>query len=116
MTSIGFVLDCADPAALTGFWAAALGWRHVGSAGPYAMLAAPDGRKLLLQQVSEPKVAKNRMHLDLHVDDIEAEATRLEGLGARRLADVQQQLESTWIVMADPEGNEFCVCDHAGDC
>jgi predicted enzyme related to lactoylglutathione lyase len=117
MTSIGIVLDCADPEALTSFWAGALGWEHAGSAGPYAMLAAPDGQKLLLlQQVAEPKAGKNRMHLDLHVADIEAEASRLEGLGARRLADVQQELGSTWIVMADPEGNEFCVCDQAGDC
>jgi predicted enzyme related to lactoylglutathione lyase len=116
MTSIGFVLDCADPEALTTFWAAALGWQHVGSAGPYAMLAAPDGQKLLLQQVAEPKVGKNRMHLDLHVPDIDAEAARLEGLGARRLATKQTELESTWIVMADPEGNEFCVCDQTGEC
>jgi predicted enzyme related to lactoylglutathione lyase len=113
---ISIVLDCADPEALTGFWAAALGWQHTGSAGAYAVLAAPDGQKLLLQHVSEPKVGKNRMHLDLHAPDIEAEATRLEGLGARRLSAARRELGSTWIVMADPEGNEFCVCDQAGDC
>jgi predicted enzyme related to lactoylglutathione lyase len=118
MTSIGFVLDCADPDALTGFWAAALGWSHVGDAGSYSMLAAPgpDSQKLLLQRVTEPKTGKNRMHLDLHVPDVEAEARRLESLGARRLADAQTEFESTWIVMADPEGNEFCICDQAGDC
>jgi predicted enzyme related to lactoylglutathione lyase len=116
MISIGFVLDCADPDALTAFWAAALRWEHLGSAGAYSMLAAPDGQKLLLQRVSEPKTGKNRMHLDVHVADVDAEATRLEGLGARRLAEKQTEFESTWIVMADPEGNEFCVCDQAGDC
>ena len=52
----------------------------------------------------------------VHVADIEAEAQRLATLGARRLVDAQTELGSTWIVMADPEGNEFCVCDQRGDC
>src|SRR5262245_22388386 len=107
MPSVGLVLDCADPDALTGFWSAALGWQHLGSEGAYSMLAAPDGQKLLLQRVVEPKAGKNRMHLDLHVADVEAEARRLEDLGARRLAAARQEFGSTWIVMADPEGNEF---------
>jgi len=116
--SIGFVLDCADPDTLTGFWSTALGWNHLGSDGHYSVIAAPGpgGQKLLLQRVPEPKAGKNRMHLDLHVADVEAEADRLESLGATRLADAQEGYGSTWIVMADPEGNEFCVCDMAGDC
>ena len=68
--------------------------------------------KLLLQRVTEPKVAKNRMHLDIETPDIETEATRLEALGATRVQDDQiQEHGTTWILMADPEGNEFCVCD-----
>ena len=112
--TIGLVLDCADPARLAEFWARALGYVNVGAAGSYVMLL-PDGRpgpKLLLQQVPEPKTTKNRMHLDIDALDIEAEATRLETLGATRVqTDPLHEHGTNWILMADPEGNEFCVCD-----
>jgi predicted enzyme related to lactoylglutathione lyase len=112
--TIGLVLDCRDPAALAPFWAAALDYVTVGDAGAYVMLL-PDGRpgpKLLLQRVPETKLGKNRMHLDIDAVDIEAEAARLEALGARRARDDQVHEHGTnWILMADPEGNEFCVCD-----
>ena len=112
--SIGFVLDCADAEALAPFWTAALGYRQAGAGGGYVVLLDADGRRpqLLLQTVAEPKAAKNRMHLDVHVPDVEAEVSRLEALGARRLeGEPRHQFGTTWIVMADPEGNEFCVCD-----
>jgi len=112
--TIGLVLDCQDPATLAAFWAGALDYVSVGEAGAYVMLL-PDGRpgpKLLLQQVPEAKTVKNRMHLDIDATDIEAEATRLEALGAHRLAaDPIHEHDTNWILMADPEGNEFCVCD-----
>lgn len=112
--TIGLVLDCQDPLALAEFWAPALGYVAVGVAGAYVMLY-PDGRagpKLLLQQVPEAKSVKNRMHLDIDAVDIEAEALRLEALGARRVADDPvHEHDTNWILMADPEGNEFCVCD-----
>jgi predicted enzyme related to lactoylglutathione lyase len=112
--TIGLVLDCRDPARLAPFWAAALGYVSLGEAGAYVVLL-PDGRpgpKLLLQQVPEPKSAKNRMHLDIDAADIEAEAARLEALGATRVEHDQIHEHGTsWILMADPEGNEFCVCD-----
>ena len=112
--SLGLVLDCADPVGLAAFWAPALGYVSVGEVGSYVALF-PDGRpgpKLLLQRVPEVKVAKNRMHFDIEVPDIEAEASRLEGLGATRVvADQVSEHGTTWILMADPEGNEFCVCD-----
>jgi hypothetical protein len=57
--------------------------------------------------VPEPKTVKNRLHLDLRADDQEAEVRRLEALGARRI-DIGQG-DVTWVVMADPEDNEFCV-------
>jgi predicted enzyme related to lactoylglutathione lyase len=111
---IGLVLDCADPGRLAVFWAPALDYVDLGSAGAYAVLV-PNGRpgpKLLLQQVPEPKTTKNRMHLDIETPDIEAEAARLERLGARRARPgAIQEHGSTWILMTDPEGNEFCVCD-----
>jgi hypothetical protein len=112
--TIGLVLDCADPAALASFWASALDYVNVGDAGAYVVLL-PNGRpgpKLLLQRVPEPKAAKNRMHLDIDAPDIEAEAARLEGLGARRVQpDQLHEHDTNWILMEDPEGNEFCVCD-----
>jgi hypothetical protein len=77
------------------------------------MLVSPTpGRpKLLLQRVPEPKSTKNRMHLDVE-GDVQPEATRLEGLGASHLrAEPQSEHSSTWILMADPKGNAFCVCD-----
>jgi hypothetical protein len=63
----------------------------------------------MLQRVPEQKSVKNRMHLDIRAQDIESEAKRLEGLGARRI-DIGQGPDPGWITMADPEGNEFCVC------
>ena len=112
--SIGLVLDCADPEALAGFWSPALGLQRLGSAGNYVLLVSASGAlpKLLLQRVAEPKATKNRMHLDIETPDIDAEAARLEGIGARRV-ETQARTEhgTQWVIMADPEGNEFCVCD-----
>lgn len=111
---LGLVLDCHDPEALAPFWADALGYVTLGGVENYVLLV-PDGRsgpKLLLQRVPEDKAVKNRMHLDIEVPDIDAVADRLEQRGARRLsAGVQAEHGSRWILMADPEGNEFCVCD-----
>lgn len=110
---LGLVLDCADPDRLAGFWAAALGYEHVGTFGKYAMLMARDrsGGRFALQAVPEPKRHKNRMHIDLVVGDIENTADQLESLGARRdAAGLREEQGHQWIVMADPEGNEFCVC------
>jgi predicted enzyme related to lactoylglutathione lyase len=75
------------------------------------------GPQLLLQKVPEAKGGKNRMHIDIHVPDIDAEAARLEGLGAKRLetGPARAEFDSHWHLMADPEGNEFCVCDGGGD-
>ena len=112
--ALGLVMDCHDPEALAPFWADALGYGTLGGVENYVLLV-PDGRpgpKLLLQRVSEDKAVKNRMHLDLEVPDIEAVAARLETHGARRVsADPQAEHGSRWMLMADPEGNEFCVCD-----
>jgi predicted enzyme related to lactoylglutathione lyase len=111
--SIGLVLDATDPEGLAGFWTQALGLERLGAAGNYVYLASSGALpKLLLQKVSEPKLAKNRMHLDIQAADVDAEVERLEAIGAKRLED-QDRCEHgcRWVVMADPEGNEFCVCD-----
>ncbi len=108
-------IDSADPAKLASFWEAALGWRRTFEEDDQVALEPPTGSRedgivpdLLFLQVPEQKSGKNRLHLDLRPADQGAEVARLEGLGARR-ADVGQGPEVTWVVMADPEGNEFCV-------
>ncbi|HJR18081.1 MAG TPA: VOC family protein [Actinomycetota bacterium] len=110
--SIHIVLDCADPEKLAEFWSKALGYEISGFADQWGMLKGPrDGDVFLLQRVPEPKNGKNRMHIDVTTSDIEAKTKELEELGARRLSDgTVSQFGMTWITMADPEGNEFCVC------
>ena len=77
--------------------------------GRYVTLVG-DGPALTLQRVDEAKVVKNRLHLDLLVEDVEQEVRRLESLGASRLTQTaQHEWGQTWFVLADPEGNEFCV-------
>ena len=106
------VLDCRDPKHLAEFWRAALDYRDHYSGEALAVLVPKEGTAspLLLQCVPEPKMAKNRMHLDLVVDDIESEVRRLEGLGATRIDhDVQRFGGTRWVRLSDPEQNEFCV-------
>jgi predicted enzyme related to lactoylglutathione lyase len=113
MASFGLVIDCRDPEPLAEFWATALGYVRAGAAGNYVLLLSPGGDqpKLLLQRVPEAKTTKNRLHVDIDATDIEAEAARLEAAGARRVADQPtREHDCSWLVMADPEGNEFCVC------
>jgi predicted enzyme related to lactoylglutathione lyase len=90
-----------------------LGYRVYFSGESFAVLVPEAGNAspLVLQQVPEPRAGKNRMHLDIVTDEIEPEITRLEALGARRLHDGIQNIgETKWVTLADPEGNEFCVC------
>ena len=103
------VVDAVDSERLAAFWSAALGWPVVSSDPDEVAIEPPDdaGPALLFLQVAEPKAGKNRLHLDLSCDDQDAEVDRLVGLGARRV-DIGQGATS-WVVMADPEGNEFCV-------
>ena len=78
------------------------------------VVIAKDGNSfpgLIFVPVPEGKTSKNRLHIDLNPENQEAEVERLTGLGARRI-DIGQG-DVTWVVMADPEGNEFCVCDAA---
>jgi hypothetical protein len=137
-TEFQIAIDCADPHALVRFWAEAVGYeiedheaqiRQLLDAGIATDddVTTVDGRlawrtatacrdtkehrpRLLFQQVPEPKTVKNRVHLDLHVgvDRRPAEVDRLAALGATKLWDGQQGPQ-TWVTMADPEGNEFCV-------
>ncbi|MFI6559673.1 VOC family protein [Streptomyces sp. NPDC050534] len=103
-------VDAADPVALGRWWTEALGWVVVNDAADeYEIRPAKDRLPgLLFAPVPEGKTIKNRLHLDLRPDDQEAEVARLLALGARHV-DVGQSDEVTWVVLADPEGNEFCV-------
>jgi predicted enzyme related to lactoylglutathione lyase len=106
------VVDAADPPALARFWSEAAGWPLAGSSGTTAWLRSASGTGPFVEflRVDEPKRVKNRLHLDVAPyagDDHAAEAARLQTLGATP-ADVGQG-EVTWVVLADPEGNEFCV-------
>jgi predicted enzyme related to lactoylglutathione lyase len=106
------VLDCADPTRLAEFWCAALDYRDHYAGANLAVLVPKAGTAspLLLQRVPEPKAGKNRMHLDIIVDDVENEVHRLQALGARRIDDGVQSFGAIrWVVMSDPEQNEFCV-------
>lgn len=105
-------IDAVAPRIVAGFWAAVLGWEAVEDSDEGISLASP-GRELPtldILPVPEAKRTKNRLHLDLRADGttFEAELGRLEGLGARRI-DVGQGPDATWVVLADPEGNEFCL-------
>ena len=67
---------------------------------------------LILQQVPEPRRGKNRLHLDLHPDESSALINKLVGLGASLIGERVFLEDISWQVLADPEGNEFCVVDH----
>lgn len=117
------VVDCRDVAAQARWWAEVLDWRIVYEAADEVVIVPPRalddtrdipvderGPGLVFVPVPEGKAVKNRLHLDLAPfagDDQAAEVARLEALGARRV-DIGQS-EVPWVVLADPEGNEFCV-------
>ena len=108
-------VDSTDPPRLAAFWQEVLGWRRTHEEEAEIVLEPPSGSPedgvvpdLLFLKVPEKKAVKNRLHLDLRPEDQMAEVTRLESLGARRVS-VGQGSNAPWVVMADPEGNEFDV-------
>lgn len=113
-------IDCADPQGLAGFWCAALGYAVIEEDEDVVSIGSPqvpESRNrpgpvppvLTFARVPEGKTVKNRLHIDLNPTDREQadEVRRLLDLGARHV-DVGQG-EAAWVVLADPEGNEFCV-------
>jgi catechol 2,3-dioxygenase-like lactoylglutathione lyase family enzyme len=108
-------IDTTDPAKVASFWEAALGWRRTWEEDDQIVLEPPEGSPedgvapdILFLKVPESKSIKNRLHLDLRPKDQAAEVARLEALGARRV-DVGQGTDVSWVVLADPDGNEFDV-------
>jgi len=105
-------IDAADPQRIAEFWMAVLGWQPTGRYTGAVQIADPagDGPSLTFLPVPEGKSIKNRLHIDVNPVgcDQEQEVERLIALGARRI-DIGQGDDKTWVVLADPEGNEFCV-------
>ena len=105
------VIDCRDPKGLAEFWAAAVeSYQIQGSGDDWAAVIdrSRQSPRIYFQKVPEPKAVKNRVHLDFTVDDIDVEATRIESLGGKVDMRVEEG-DDRWIVMIDPEGNEFCL-------
>lgn len=103
-------IDCADAAGLAAFYAALLDRKVVFDEGPWVVVgrARPDEPNLVFQRVSDPTPGKAKAHLDVHTDDLDAATALAERLGATRGEDVAEHGMS-WRVMADPEGNPFCL-------
>jgi hypothetical protein len=103
-------VDCRDAPTLARFWAEALDYRALEDDDPEEVLLVPQsgpGPRLLFLQVPEAKSVKNRLHLDLRPEDQDAEVKRVMELGAKEV-DIGQG-DVSWVVLADPEGNEFCI-------
>ena len=112
------MLDCADLDRSALFWTRLLGYVQASSsAGSYRTLLPANGHgiELLLQRVPEAKREKTRLHLDLRTADLDAEIERAEGLGARLVTGEPISEDGMrWHVLADPDGNEFCVLQPLG--
>ena len=110
-------IDCHDPKLLGEFWGEVLGWQVTHESDTEFVVEPPAGSPLqnvapdiLFLKVPDKKVVKNRLHLDLRPDDRDAEVDRIKKLGAVNVEIGQSQDPNvTWVVLADPEGNEFCV-------
>lgn len=104
------IVDAVDPERLARWWAEVLDHR-LESVSPEEVVIGPsvDGHpRLVFLRHDDAKAAKNRLHLDLRPDDLDAELERLVNMGARHV-DVGQPEDAAWVVLADPEGNEFCI-------
>ncbi|MDQ3784614.1 MAG: VOC family protein [Actinomycetota bacterium] len=105
------VVDCSDPRRLADFWAAVLDFKVTEKDDDEILIEGPEGSGpgLLFTKVPGPKEGKNRIHIDVSPRDREQEeeVARILELGAKTI-DIGQG-EQSWVVMADPEGNEFCV-------
>ena len=106
------VVNCADLETMTDFWTAALDLvpNHRDPDDAFRVLRGEHGN-LSLQRAQTPVTARDQMHLDLYAvsDDVEPEVERLVGLGAVRVREVREP-DDWYVVLEDPEGNEFCVC------
>lgn len=105
------VIDTVDPARIAPFWCALLGVRERGWFGEDYLLLERDDRTpgIAFQRVPETKAVKNRLHVDVDVADMDAAVARILELGGSIASEPRELDGYSWRVMADPEGNEFCV-------
>lgn len=102
--------DCTDPETLAAWWSAALdGQVTAAAAGEFVMVTVATGLRLGFQKVPNPTPGKNRLHLDLHSHDKGRDAARLIAAGATELGRHTAGPDFGWVVLADPDGNVFCV-------
>ncbi len=99
-------IDCKDAKRLASFWAEALDG-YAADEGAI-VVKTESGPGIYLQEVPEPKTVKNRVHIDIGTDDLAAEVNRLKAIGAN-VSEERDEGGNRWTIMADPEGNEFCV-------
>lgn len=111
MRIASITIDCTDPHRLAGFWSGLMNLSVTDIGGDYAELAPilPDGPTLLFLQVPEEKRTKNRVHLDVAVTDVRYTVDQALTMGATQ-AEGDLAGPFDWVVLLDPEGNEFCVC------
>lgn len=103
-------VDCSDPAALGAWWAEHFGGTsHELLAGEFTTVTLPQGIRLGFQKVPDPTPGKNRVHLDFSAADVDAEVARLTAAGADEVGRHSFGENFRWVVLADPEGNAFCV-------
>jgi hypothetical protein len=108
------VIDCANPGALATFWAQVLGGEPIERDEAWWYILPPRWTQLSFQRVPEVKTVKNRLHLDVLVEDIAAATLQAQGLGASCIGDVHHAVAGTFQVLLDPEGNEWCLVVPAG--
>jgi len=102
--------DCGDPAGLAGWWAEQFGGTTQEIlADEFTAVTLPEGLRLGFQKVPDPTPGKNRVHVDFGAADVDAEVSRLAAAGAAEVARHAFGENFRWVVMADPEGNVFCV-------
>ena len=106
-TLAAITIDCHDATRLALFWAAALDGYMTDETNHVLKPTGP-GPTIYFQEVPEPRSAKNRVHIDIATKDAKGDIFRLERLGAKVLREVEER-GNQWVVMNDPEGNEFCV-------
>jgi hypothetical protein len=118
--SLEVVLDAVDVEAAASFWTQALGYERLYERGPFIVLGPPPGDirpRVLIQRVDQVAPGKTPVHVDLRVDDPEAEVRRLEGLGATVAwrVDDRDRGGSAWTTMTAPHGTLFCVAPARGE-
>ncbi len=107
----GLAMDANNVQSLAEFWCSATDYKVAESHHPYVAVLTSDQAaypRIMIQQVSETKTAKNRLHMEFKTDNLKSEAARMVALGATLVAE-REFGDTRWIVMLDPEGNEFCL-------